>query len=527
MEDEVKTAPQAWFSATSIFLVAFIIAMAFSLATDRAWEDYLITYRSSKNLVEGHGLVFNQGERVHTFTSPLGVLVPAFCHWISFRGSDEAALWLFHVFGGLAFAGAAALMHRTITSLRFAPASAGLLLLWLVTDAKSVDFSIDGMETGFLLLFVSYTLWSLFACSRRQGLHVGLACGGLMWTRPDGVIYIAALGLGVLLFAPVQKTRREWLRTLGLAAGVCTLVYLPWFAWAWSYYGTPVPHTITAKANAVGARTLWGALQTWLMLPVSMFRGVGSLDGLFMPSGWFYGGWPAWLLPVTRFIAGLACLVWLLPRQRAEVRVVSFAASILMAYLGYFPGLNPASWYLPAPAWLALFSLAGSKNRLVLAFGLVWLALSTWQLIELTRLSVVEQKIVDGGNRRAVGEWLKANAKPGDTLFMECLGYLGYYSGLKTFDYPGMSSPEMVKASQKVGLEWHRLIRELKPTWLALRPLEAAKLMKTDPALLTQDYREMKIFDVSSEVERLDVRGQGLLAFDSIFIVFQRQEAAP
>ena len=51
--------------------------------------------------------------------------------------------------------------------------------------------------------------------------------------------------------------------------------------------------------------------------------------------------------------------------------------------------------------------------------------------------------------------------------------------------------------------------------------------MKADPALLTQDYHEMKIFDVSSEVERLDVRGQGLLAFDSIFIVFQRQEAAP
>ena len=207
--------------------------------------------------------------------------------------------------------------------------------------------------------------------------------------------------------------------------------------------------------------------------------------------------------------------------------MVSFAASILMAYLGYFPGLNPAPWYLPAAAWLALFSLGGLKSRLVLPLGIAWLVLSMWQLVEFTRTSAVEQKLVDDGNRRVVGEWLKANAKTGDTLFMECLGYLGYYSGLKTFDYPGMSSPEIVKASKKVGLEWHRLIGELKPNWLALRPLEAAKLMKADPALLTQDYREMKIFDVSSEVERLDVRGQGLLAFDSIFIVFQRQEAAP
>lgn len=527
IHDEIKTAPRAWFSPLGVFLLAFVIAMAFAVATDRAWEDYLITYRSSKNFVDGHGLVFNHGERVHTFTSPLGVLLPALCHLLTFRGSDAAALWLFHVFGALAFAGAAALMLRTASSLRFPPAITGLLVLWLVTDAKSVDFSINGMETGFLLLFTSYLLWALFACGIRQALQIGLACGGLMWTRPDGVIYITALGLGVLLFAPGDNSRREWLRTLGIAAVVCTLVYLLWFAWAWSYYGTPVPHTITAKANAVGATTLWGAVKTWLMLPVSMFRGIGSLDGLFMPSGWFYGGWPAWLLPVTRFIGGLACLVWLLPRQRAEVRVVSFAASILMAYLGYFPGLNPAPWYLPGPAWIALLALAGMKSRLVFPCGIVWLALSTWQLVEFTRTSAVEQNLVDDGNRRMVGEWLKANAKPGDTLFMECLGYLGYYSGLKTYDFPGMSSPEIVQASKKVGLEWHRLIGELKPTWLALRPLEAAKLMKADPALLTRDYREMRIFDVSAEVERLNVHGQGLLAFDSIFIVFQRQEAAP
>ena len=199
-------------------------------------------------LVEGHGLVFNHGERVHTFTSPLGVLLPALCHLLTFRGSDAAALWLFHVFGALAFAGAASLMHRTASSLRFPPAIAGLLVLWLVTDAKSVDFSINGMETGFLLLFTSHLLWALFACGSRQALQIGLACGGLMWMRPDGVIYIVALGLGVLLFAPGEKSRREWLRTLGIAAAVCTLVYLPWFAWAWSYYGTPVPHNLVESA---------------------------------------------------------------------------------------------------------------------------------------------------------------------------------------------------------------------------------------------------------------------------------------
>lgn len=527
----VRLDAESWFTPRAVFIAAFIIALAFALATDRAWEDYWITLRSSKNLIAGEGLVYHPGERVHTFTSPLGVLIPAFCHGVTFQSSDEAALWVFHVLGALAFALAVCLMFITTTRLRFHPAAAALLALALMLDAKSVDFSINGMETGFMLLFVSHMLWAVFASERHQGLHLGLASGGLMWTRPDGAIYIAALGLGVMLFSPMGQTRRQWMRTLGIAALVCAAVYLPWFAWAWSYYGTPVPHTITAKANAAGVKTLWGALQTWLMLPASMFRGVGSLDGLFMPSYAFFGGWPAWLLPISRFLAGLACLVWLLPRQRAEVRVVSFASSVLVAYLGYFPGLNPAPWYLPAPAWLALFSLGGLlacfPHRAVFFMASAWLGISAWFLISYAEMSAVEQKRVEEGNRRVIGEWLQRNARPGDTLFLECLGYIGYYSGLKTYDYPGLSSPEVVRVSKRSGLQWHRLIAVLKPSWLALRPQEAVAIMQADPALLTRDYRERRLFDVSGEVEHLDVYGQGLLAFDSVFIVYQREEEAP
>src|SRR5690349_11265175 len=52
-----------------VVLLAFLLPLAFAGFTGHAWEDYFITLRSSRNLVEGHGLVFNPGERVHTFTS--------------------------------------------------------------------------------------------------------------------------------------------------------------------------------------------------------------------------------------------------------------------------------------------------------------------------------------------------------------------------------------------------------------------------------------------------------------------------
>ena len=53
------------------------------LVTGHVWEDFLITFRFSKNLVEGNGLVFNPGERVQGFTSALNVMVPAIFYAIS------------------------------------------------------------------------------------------------------------------------------------------------------------------------------------------------------------------------------------------------------------------------------------------------------------------------------------------------------------------------------------------------------------------------------------------------------------
>src|SRR4051812_24054502 len=80
-----------------IVLIAFAVPVAFAAFADHAWEDYYITLRASRNLVEGHGLVFTPGDHLHTFTSPLGVLLPALCTWIAGVGHEELGLWLFRL----------------------------------------------------------------------------------------------------------------------------------------------------------------------------------------------------------------------------------------------------------------------------------------------------------------------------------------------------------------------------------------------------------------------------------------------
>src|SRR5947209_11944763 len=73
-------------------LVAVALAIAYALATQHVWEDYFITFQHSRNLAEGRGLVYTPGERVHGFTSPMGVLLPALCYLATGRGSDVPAL---------------------------------------------------------------------------------------------------------------------------------------------------------------------------------------------------------------------------------------------------------------------------------------------------------------------------------------------------------------------------------------------------------------------------------------------------
>src|SRR5687767_14454621 len=86
-------------------LAAVAVSLAFAAFTGHAWEDYFITFRASLNLATGNGLVFQPGERVHSFTSPLGTLIPAL---FAIGGGTDAdhvalrALWGLRILSALA-----------------------------------------------------------------------------------------------------------------------------------------------------------------------------------------------------------------------------------------------------------------------------------------------------------------------------------------------------------------------------------------------------------------------------------------
>jgi hypothetical protein len=518
-----------------VFLCGMAAALVFALYTDHVWEDYYITYRSSKNLATGHGLVFNHGDKLHTFTSPLGVLLPAASSLLAGNSSDQAALWIFRVMCAAAFGGAAALLFSLARRLGFAGPAALFPVAALLIDAKALDFTINGMETAFMLLFLACALRAHFSPGPRQWLHLGAAWAGLMWTRPDSFIYVGLIAAGVWLFNRPELTggNRRQLIALFVRAGVLTtLLYGPWLLWAGWYYGTPVPHTITAKGGIGEGRSVMGLLLTIVQLPWLAWTKTSSLELTFLPSYYMIGGWPQGLILASRLLATLAALLWLAPRLHPWARAASFAFFGSHVYLTFFPYF-PFPWYIPSTTFLALIALAGLfqiagasrglLGRMVLAAAAALLAAQLWVTVQVARQVRAQQDIVENGVRRGIGEWLRVHSSPGDSVFLEPLGYIGFFSGLKTFDWPGMSSREMVEARNQVGSSWGAIIQYLQPVWIVLRPWEIDRVDREAPGLLLNYYERAQTFDRSAEIAQLTIAGKPYVSHDAHFVVFRRR----
>jgi len=539
---------------TKIFLAMFLVGFVFVAYTQRAWEDYWITFRVSRNLATGQGLVFTPGERVHSFTSPLGVLLPAGLSWLTGNGPEELVLWLFRIVSLAALAAGMAMLFSILKELIQKPVAIGMTLVMVALDAKTLDFSTNGMETGLLIFFLALTLHGFFLSGPKQILRIGLGWAGLMWTRPDSCVYIASLGIGALLFLryrPADSPAESWRAKLLKAGLICAALYLPWFLWAWWYYGSPVPHTIVAKDTNLPPLAITALAGNFLSFPFRSFLNAGaSIWWTFLPAYSWLQTW--YCLPTALFaLASWAvALAWLCPLCRPATRTLSFCVFVGHFFLTdvvrrYYP------WYLPAVAFLGYTTLGlmfdqllGLAERLpqlnwdrgwlrhltVVLHGvaLVFIASQLGLTVCAAREAQLQQRLIEDGVRRPIGLWLRAHAaSPRDTVFVEPLGYIGYFSGLKMLDYPGLSSKEMVAVRRRLGPQReNEAYLELKPDWLVLRPDEVTGNELIDSSRLTEFYDLVAVMDATDQINAIRwLPGRKNLQHDQKFLIFHRKAA--
>jgi len=536
-----------------VFLaLACATPLGYEFYTRHIWEDSFINLRHSENLVRGEGLVFNPGERVHGFTSPLNILLVALGYVVTGATTYMAPLWFYFGLCVIAYAAGGALLMQTLYRLAPArPLSRWLFAAIYLFDVKSVAYTANGMETAFMLLFLAGCLCLMASEDASRWILRGVCWAGLMWTRPDGFIYIGVLSAAEWLFSPGDRLNR--LVSFIKGGLVCAVLYAPWFAWAWNYYGSPVPHTVTAKGDL--ARGGLGHLLLLLEHPRDVFQ-LFFIKAflLFRPINYQIGG--AWLqTPALQYlVSGLTAAVsvfcmfyWLAPVKDRLGRAASLSFFVICFYFTYMPSV--ACWYMPPLALLGMVAIAraaitlpeawvawtGAKSRAVPRLALAVagiLAAGQMALFGMTTYEMkVQQEEIENGNRMQIGLWLREHGLPNESVYLEPLGYIGYFSNMRMMDFPGLVAPEVVQARRdNPTLNMVELIPILKPDWIVLRPLEMRMLVhdKQLTEEFTRDYELAQQFNARDRLEEYSfIPGRLYVEYDSEYAIFRKRSLRP
>ena len=425
------------------FLIPLLL-LAFSRAV-YAWriplaaEDAYITFRYARNLVAGHGLVFNPGERVMGFTSPLWTL------WIALgiRVGGDPMIWARI---SAVFADAVTLL--LVTSMLARSVSKVPALIFGVFFAMWPYFSavaVSGMENGPMLALIVVAA----ALAERRSALAGPALAALALSRPEGLAAAAFLALGA-------RPRDRLIAALIALAGL-TALYL--------YYGTVLPQSVIAKARIYGTPGPWAGRHWWdWFIPMPLGRAPAAMEGvhLFVFSvvlspAVVVGARELWARRGTALarIAAVGLLVW---------------ASYSLLGVAYF------YWYLVIP--LAAHVIAGSVGlpKLVRGRGIYVSAslfvVGMWIMAQTLYIGRAQNEYFSFGQ---VAGYLGQHARVGQKVLLEPIGMVGYFTDLRVVDEVGLVSPQVARRRTGEPGWYTDVVRAERPDWLVVRSLVIRK----------------------------------------------------
>ncbi|NLX08051.1 MAG: hypothetical protein GXY36_00195 [Chloroflexi bacterium] len=433
--------------------VALLAIAARVIPQPRTIDDAFITFRYSRNIVEGEGFVYNPGART------LGTTTPFYTVWmaaISFVSGSESYPWFALITSSLADAATVILLGLLAYRLTRHLLPAALIgILWALSP-MSVTFAIGGMETSVVILWLVAAAYC-YVTGHERGMAVFAALGVL--TRIDTLIWVGPLLLHQLI-THWRQTRADG-RTLAALPrrvpwqswAIFAVILLPWYVFSWRYFGSLLSNSLQAKQVAYHIED-FHALVRLLQHIATPFMEAKAL------------GVPGIVIGLALYPA-LAASGTLYAVKRAP-RLLPFLLYPWL-YIAVFGLMNPLifRWYLApllAPYFLAILlgvwglgtSVLAALDRtralprVVAALGIVWIALSlnawtlrpdhgpdrpapkmAWHQIELYYRQMAEQL------RREYGVNEETLLAAGD------IGAIGFYSRARILDTVGLVTPEL------------------------------------------------------------------------------------
>ena len=416
-------------AATTVMALALPLALlagaAYSLVLARSFgfnnvDDAYIAFRYGQNLMQGHGLVFNLGDRVEGYTSFLWTLLLA-----PFTRARADIAW-FSIPLGIAaslgtIAGVAVHARRLIAKgahpwLAFAP-------LILALDNSHAFWAISGLETS---LFTCLLVWSshlvIDGVDAARAALGGLLLGLMVLTRPEGALFAGAL----VAWRFTQHDPRAR-RDAAVSAAAVAAVVVPHLLWRFAYYGDWVPNTFRVKVSLGYPSLRLGAT--------------------------YLGNFVMW-----RNAAPIVALLSLAPPEvRRRQSVYWLLVAPYLAYVFVVGGdwqvanrfmvpVLPFLILIAMDALLALVSLAPARAAALAAWGLAMIA-GSYLHAESYGMVRRNDNVAVEGQRKHFGQWLHGTLEPGSLIAAGPAGAIPYYSHLPCLDMWGLTDRHIARVS--------------------------------------------------------------------------------
>jgi len=458
-------------------LIAASLWVWYKWLTNSAGDDAFITFRYAENIARGQGFVYNAGEHVMGTTTPLYTLLLAGLGWLLGPPNIPQISFVICVLAG---AGSGIFTYLTLVELGVPSRYAVLVIAAYLFHPHLLWTATSGMETTFVVFLMSLSFY-LFV-TRHDGWGF-LVCGLAFVTRLDTAIWTSALVLGTMI---ARRDARLLLRSVWFLA-----IAVPWLVFATLYFGSPIPHSITAKASIAntagqhapfsvdGARDLAGWIVPTVAAPLMAIPNVPARLALL----------------ISFLLVGAGVLVFKLRRRELWVPLLFGALYVAAFYLGHSPHFP---WYLIPLVWASSIVLGVGLGEVTqigqrgwsafgvrtaplasLAGGVLIAVLACCMALALrSEIATYDHPLRPGGQgdiRENIGEYLQAHSRPGDTVMLEPIGYIGYYSGLHVLDLAGLVSPDVVATYKRVGHEpliFQWAVESRQPEWIVLRQFE-------------------------------------------------------
>lgn len=230
-----------WVLIIAAGVIYVIHGLSFGLCLQ---DDAYICLRFARNLADGHGIVYNPGERVEGYTNFLWTVASSA---LFLTGTDPPAmLRILGLLSGILALLAAALLARALAPQR--PWAAGAAALFSASLPFFVAESVMGLETAlFAALSVAGLAAFIMECrqARRPPLSGALLALAAL-TRPEGILVAAVIGSADLLGA---LRRRSFAAVFFIRWVLFAVPVLAHLVFRIAYYHDIVPNTFHAKVG--------------------------------------------------------------------------------------------------------------------------------------------------------------------------------------------------------------------------------------------------------------------------------------